>query len=229
MTRGSSCAPPGSPVRSSAGLLEPSGSARDQPQTARSRSMPQEPIAVVGLACRFPGAMDHHAFWELLEQGGDPVREVPPDRWDAAAYDDPTGARPGSISSRQGAFLDDIASFDPDLYRVSTAELPYIDPQHRLVLEVAWEALEVAGLSVDRLAGSEGAVFIGIGSHDHGRRLVSDPLRIGALTGLGASASVAANRLSYLLNWHGPSLAVDTACSSSLVAVHLACRSLHER
>ncbi len=191
--------------------------------------MSREPIAVIGLACRLPGAADHHAFWELLRRGGDAIRPVPHDRWDADALYDPTGARPGSIVTRRGGFLEDVASFDPDLYRLFRDELIHMDPQQRLLLEVAWEALEVAGLSADRLRGSDGSVLVGVSTQDYGRLLVRDLERIGPHDGLGGSLSLAANRISYLLDWQGPSVAVDTACSSSLIAVHWACRALRER
>src|SRR5262245_60369617 len=121
-----------------------------------------EPIAVIGMACRFPKAPDPDAFWQLLESGSDAITEVPPDRWDAAELYNPVRRTPGKMCTRWGGFLEDVDEFDPIFFKIMPLEAGRIDPQHRLVLEVAWEALESAGLDPFRLAYSATGVFIGI-------------------------------------------------------------------
>ena len=186
-----------------------------------------EPVAVVGLGCRFPGADSPDAFWQLLADEVDAVREIPADRWDAAAFYDPDTAQ-GKMNTRWGGFLDRIDEFDPQFFGISPREAARIDPQQRLMLEVAWEALENSGQAPSQLAGSNTAVFVGISSYDYSRLQFSDPNNLDIYAGTGNAHSIAANRLSYLLDLRGPSMAVDTACSSSLVAVHLACQSLRQ-
>ncbi|MCC7358651.1 MAG: acyltransferase domain-containing protein, partial [Anaerolineales bacterium] len=193
-------------------------------QLQRARS---EPIAILGLGCRFPGDADTpEAFWRLLAAGADAITEVPPDRWDLAAYYDPDPAAPGKMSTRHGGFLSRVDGFDAEFHGIAPREALRLDPQQRLLLEVAWEALERAGLPPERLAGSQTGVFIGISSDDYRDLQGGNPAEIDAYTGTGAAYSVAAGRLSYLLGLHGPCFPVDTACSSALVAVHLACQSL---
>ncbi len=187
------------------------------------------PIAVVGMSCRFPGASDPHAFWSLLRGGGDAIREVPPERWDLERWYAPEPGRPGKMQTRWGGFLDDIDRFDAAFFGISPREAEEMDPQQRLVLEVAWEALERAGLAPDRLLGSEAGVFLGLmNTNDYAarKRLHDDPARIRAHHGTGIATSIAAGRLAYLLGSTGPAMAIDTACSSSLVAIHQAMRSL---
>ena len=187
-----------------------------------------EPIALIGLGCRFPGADGPEAFWQLLMSGVDAIREVPADRWDIDALYDPNPDAPGRVSSRWGGFLNRVDLFDPHLFGVSPREAETMDPQQRLALEVAWEAIENAAQPFDRLAGSATGVFLGIGTSDYLQLHtgLDDLERIDAYLATGNSHSVAAGRLSYVLGLQGPSLSVDTACSSSLVAVHLACQSL---
>ncbi|HEX7843987.1 MAG TPA: beta-ketoacyl synthase N-terminal-like domain-containing protein, partial [Kofleriaceae bacterium] len=188
-----------------------------------------EPIAVVGMSCRFPGASDPHAFWSLLRGGGDAIREVPSERWDLERWYAPEPGRPGKMQSRWGGFLDDIDRFDAAFFGISPREAEEMDPQQRLVLEVAWEALERAGLAPERLLGSEAGVFLGLmNTNDYAarKRLHDDPARIRAHHGTGIATSIAAGRLAYLLGSTGPAMAIDTACSSSLVAIHQAMRSL---
>jgi acyl transferase domain-containing protein/SAM-dependent methyltransferase len=187
-----------------------------------------EPIAIIGLGCRFPGADGPEAFWQLLMDGVDAIREVPADRWDIDALYDPNPDAPGRVSSRWGGFLNRVDLFDPDVFGVSPREAETMDPQQRLALEVAWEAIENSAQPFDRLPGSATGVFLGIGTSDYLQlhTKLNDPDRIDAYLATGNSHSVAAGRLSYVLGLHGPSLSVDTACSSSLVAVHLACQSL---
>ncbi len=185
-----------------------------------------EPVAIVGIGCRFPGADGPEAFWRLLEEGVDAVTEVPPDRWDVDALYDPDPGAPGKMSTRWGGFLRAVDRFDAGFFGISPREAARMDPQQRLLLEVAWEALEDAGIDPGRLAGSRTGVFVGISTSDYGQIQFADAARGDAYAGAGGALSIAANRLSYVLDLRGPSLAVDTACSSSLVALHLACRSL---
>ena len=188
-----------------------------------------EPIAIVGMACRFPGgATSPETFWRLLREGVDAITEVPPERWDVDAYYDPDPEAPGKTYSRHGGFLKGVELFDPHFFGISPREAARMDPQQRLLLEVTWEALEASGQAPDKLAGTRTGVFVGIGSHDHAhvRMRAEEPDRLNAYFGTGSAMSAAAGRLSYVLGLQGPSLSVDTACSSSLVAVHLACQSL---
>lgn len=188
-----------------------------------------EPIAIVGMACRFPGgAVTLDRFWQILDQGIDAIREVPPDRWDVDEYFDPDPDAPGKTYSRGGGFLDEIDGFDAGFFGISPREVVSMDPQQRLLLEVTWEALENAGIAPPSLAGSQAGVFVGIGSNDYGQFSIqhNDPTRFDAYVGTGGASSVAAGRLSYILGLHGPAIALDTACSSSLVAVDLAVQQL---
>jgi acyl transferase domain-containing protein/SAM-dependent methyltransferase/NAD(P)-dependent dehydrogenase (short-subunit alcohol dehydrogenase family)/acyl carrier protein len=188
-----------------------------------------EPIAVVGLSCRFPGGADSGAsFWRLLLEGRDGITEVPADRWDADALFDADADAVGRIATRWGGFLDGIREFDAPFFGISPREATELDPQQRLLLEVAWEALEHAGQPADGLARSATGVFVGVHSHssDYALLQMRDVDDVGTYTSTGTAHSILANRLSYWLDLRGPSLAVDTACSSSLVAVHLAVQSL---
>ncbi|MBN1814014.1 MAG: SDR family NAD(P)-dependent oxidoreductase [Anaerolineae bacterium] len=186
----------------------------------------QEPIAIVGIGCRFPKAKGADEFWRLLREGIDAITEVPAERWDARVFYDPDPESPGKAVTRWGGFLEQVDQFDPYFFGISPLEAARLDPQQRLLLEVAWEALEDAGQAVDQLAGTRTGVFIGISTNDYGRIQFSDPVLIDAYAGTSNALSIAANRLSYQFDFRGPSVAVDTACSSSLVAVHLACCSL---
>jgi acyl transferase domain-containing protein/SAM-dependent methyltransferase len=186
-----------------------------------------EPIAIVGVGLRFPGGVeDADALWRLMLDGKNCVGEVPRDRWDIDAFYDPDPDAPGKMYTRYGAFIDRIDGFDPLFFGISPREVSQMDPQQRLLMEVGWEALENAGQAPDKLSESFTGVFIGMGNSDYQRMAFASPDQIDAFSAMGSTASVAASRLSYLLNLKGPSLAVDTACSSSLVAVHLAVRSL---
>jgi acyl-CoA synthetase (AMP-forming)/AMP-acid ligase II/3-oxoacyl-(acyl-carrier-protein) synthase/acyl carrier protein len=172
-------------------------------------------IAIVGMGCRFPGAENPEAFWQLLQSGRDAIGEVPGDRW-------PRQSEP--LASHQGGFLSQVNGFDSQFFGIAPSEADQIDPQHRLLLEVAWEALEDAGQPIEKLSGSETGVFVGISSQDYAQ--MQSHTEVNTYAATGNAHGMVANRLSYLLNLQGPSLAVDTACSSSLVAVHLACQSL---
>jgi acyl transferase domain-containing protein/acyl carrier protein len=185
-----------------------------------------EPIAIIGAGCRFPGARNLEDFWDILRRGIDAISEVPTERWDIDAFYDAEPATPGKMNTRYGGFLEQVDRFDPGFFGISAREAERIDPQQRLVLEVAWEALENAAIVPGNLSGSQTGVFIGCGNYDYGLLLSKNPSCISAYDGAGSTIGIAANRLSYLLNLRGPSLAIETACSSSLVAVHLACGSL---
>lgn len=188
-----------------------------------------EPVAIVGMGCRFPGGADSpEAFWQLLRNGTDAIREVPKDRWDIDAYYDPNPEAPGKISTRWGGFIDRVDGFDPHYFGISPREARSMDPQQRLLLEVTHEALERAGQVPARMAGSRTGVFVGITSSDYLllQTALDDPTDIDAYLMSGTSLNAVAGRISYLLGLQGPCMAVDTACSSSLVAVHLATQSL---
>ncbi len=187
------------------------------------------PIAVIGIGCRFPGGVrDAEGYWELLEAGTDAITGVPPDRWDGDAYFDPDPAAPGRMSTRWGGFVDDIERFDPEFFGIAPREAVGMDPQQRMLLEVAWEALERAGQAPHRLVDGRTGVFVGISGWDYHelRKAAGGEAGLDAYSASGSAHSVAAGRLSYVLGLQGPSLAVDTACSSSLVAIHLAVQSL---
>jgi acyl transferase domain-containing protein/SAM-dependent methyltransferase/NAD(P)-dependent dehydrogenase (short-subunit alcohol dehydrogenase family)/acyl carrier protein len=188
-----------------------------------------EAIAIVGIGCRFPGADDPEAFWSLLASGRDPIGRVPPERWDADAWYDPDPDAPGRMWTREGGFLDDVAGFDAQFFGIAPREVPSMDPQHRLLLEVSWEALERAGIVPAKLAGSRTGVFVGICGNEYVQVAQSGGAEsIDAYFGVGYAMSAAAGRLAYTLGLQGPALSIDTACSSSLVAVHQACRALQE-
>ncbi|MEW6405184.1 MAG: beta-ketoacyl synthase N-terminal-like domain-containing protein, partial [Chloroflexota bacterium] len=199
---------------------------RTNPTPMPSPRPAKEPIAIIGLSCRFPKAPDLQAFWELLRNGVDAISEVPAGRWNLDEFYSSDPGTPGKVTSRWGGFLDGIDLFDPQFFGISPREAARMDPQQRLLLEVAWEALENAFIPPTSLAGTRTGVFVGISSYDYSRLQFDDPERIDAYAGTGNAHSIAANRLSYVFDLRGPSMAVDTACSSSLVATHLACQSL---
>ncbi len=186
-----------------------------------------EPIAIVGMACRFPGGVvDPRSYWRLLCDGVDAIRETPPDRWDADRFYDPDPSVPGKMCTRWGGYLDRIDEFDNHFFAISDREAARIDPQQRLLLELAWEALEDAGLPASSLRGSNAGAFIGISASEYGINLSADISLTGSHAASGTSLCLAANRLSFAFGLQGPSMALDTACSSSLVAVHLACQHI---
>lgn len=193
---------------------------------AANGKLETDPIAIVGMSCRFPGARDPEEFWQRLRDGTDAITEVPAERWDLRAFYDPNPEMLGKMNTCWGGFLDRVDQFDPQFFGISPREAESIDPQQRLLLEASWEALERAGQAADKLAGGNCGVFIGISNSDYSRRCIDDFARINAYTGTGNAHSIAANRLSYVLDLRGPSVVIDTACSSSLVAVHMACQSL---
>jgi acyl transferase domain-containing protein len=187
------------------------------------------PIAIIGVGCRFPGGADDPAsFWEIAREGRDATAEVPASRWEADDYYDPDRDAPGKMVTRRGGFIGSIDGFDAPFFGVSPTEARDMDPQHRLLMEVAWEALEHAAIAPDALFGRAVGVYVGICNPLHTSNVFEGPAieRITAHHGTGVSFSVAAGRVSHFLGVMGPSLAVDTACSSSLVALHLASQSL---
>ncbi|MCP4347107.1 MAG: SDR family NAD(P)-dependent oxidoreductase [Desulfobacterales bacterium] len=188
-----------------------------------------EPIAIIGMGCRFPGGADTpESFWNVLHKGTDAISEVPPDRWDINAFYNPDPEIPGKMYTRHGGFLEHVDRFDPRFFGITPREALSMDPQQRILLEVAWEALENAGQSREKLAGSQTGVFIGVTTTDYAKLLAEgvDPDKIDAYFTTGNVLNSMSGRLSYILGLQGPSIAIDTACSSSLVAVHLACQSL---
>jgi acyl transferase domain-containing protein/7-keto-8-aminopelargonate synthetase-like enzyme/acyl carrier protein len=188
---------------------------------------PNEPIAVVGMACRFPGGANPDAFWDFLARGGDAIREIPADRWDVDAYYDPDPDARGKMYTRSGGFIPDFDHFSAGFFGISPREAQFMDPQQRQLLEVHWEALENAGIVPQRLSQRQVGIFVGMGTTDYGDlQAAIGSMGTDAYNGTGGSHAAAAGRLSYLLGVRGPSLAVDTACSSSLVSVHLAIMSL---
>ncbi|MEH1904273.1 MAG: polyketide synthase [Nostoc sp.] len=191
----------------------------------------REPIAIIGMGCRFPGADNPEAFWQLLRNGVDAITEVPADRWNIEKFYDPDPDAPGKVCTRKGGFLAQVDGFNPEFFGISAREAASIDPQQRLLLEVGWEALENASQAAEHLYNSSTGVFIGIYLNDYSKVMssVGDSTQIDAFSAIGNSLSVAAGRLSYILGLKGPSMAIDTSCSSSLVSVHLACQSLRLR
>lgn len=184
------------------------------------------PIAIIGASCRFPGANGLGEFWELLSNGRNAVTTVPKDRWDADALLDQNPESRTNVATRHGAFLRNIREFDCGFFGISPREAAAMDPQQRLLLETAYEAFEDAGIPMEVLAGSQTAVYVGIGPGDYGRMCAQPWDSVTAHYVTGNFLSTAVDRLPYFFDLRGPSMSVDTACSSSLVSVHLACRSL---
>ncbi|WP_437320287.1 SDR family NAD(P)-dependent oxidoreductase [Sorangium sp. So ce385] len=194
-----------------------------RPRASPAAALADEPIAIVGMACRFPGAPSLSAFWQLLCDGVDAITEVPADRWDVEALH---GDDAGAAGARWGGFLEQVDRFDPQFFDISPREAVQIDPQQRLMLELSWEALEDAGIPPRGMRGSRSGVFFGAMWSDYGKVAGGAADRIAQHTATGQDLSIVAARVSYVLGLEGPSMTVNTACSSSLVAVHLACQSL---
>ncbi len=196
-----------------------------QPQEEKQQ---MEPIAIIGMSCRFPGGINTpEQLWHFLQEGKEGIKQIPHDRWDADLYYDPASNTPGKMVSSRGGFIDNIDQFDAALFNISPREAEAMDPQHRLLLELTWEALEHASIAPSSLNNSDSGVFVGISSDDYSR-LAMDAVyqNADAYYGLGNAHSAAAGRIAYFLGSHGPTQAVDTACSSSLVAVFNACQEL---
>ncbi|OBF29198.1 type I polyketide synthase [Mycobacterium sp. ACS4331] len=193
------------------------------------RQIQQAPrFAIIGYAARLPGAQDADAFWDLLRDGRDAISEVPADRWNVDEFFDPEPGTPGKVVTRRAGFVDDPTGFDAPFFGMSTREVRLLDPQHRLLLETAWRAVEHSGTAPTALAGTNTGVFVGLATHDY-LGMASDELtypEIEAYMAIGTSNAAAAGRISHRLGLQGPAVAVDTACSSSLVAIHQACQAL---
>ncbi|KAT20750.1 phenolpthiocerol synthesis type-I polyketide synthase PpsB [Mycobacterium tuberculosis TKK_03_0158] len=195
-----------------------------------SRIAVAEPVAVVGIGCRFPGDVDGpESFWDFLVAGRNAISTVPADRWDAEAFYHPDPLTPGRMTTKWGGFVPDVAGFDAEFFGITPREAAAMDPQQRMLLEVAWEALEHAGIPPDSLGGTRTAVMMGVYFNEYQSMLSASPQNVDAYSGTGNAHSITVGRISYLLGLRGPAVAVDTACSSSLVAVHLACQSLRLR
>jgi glutamate-1-semialdehyde-2,1-aminomutase/malonyl CoA-acyl carrier protein transacylase len=188
----------------------------------------EDDIAVIGMGCRFPQAPDLESFWELLREGKDAVSEVPTDRWDWHTYYDDNPEAANKTYSRWGGFIDGVDQFDPMFFNISPREAKLIDPQQRIFLEVAWETLEHAGYSAERLAQTEVGVFVGCSNNGYYQRIAPALTPLDHAAGIGNQNAIIANRVSFFLNLRGPSILVDTMCSSSLVTLHMACQSLRE-
>ena len=198
-------------------------------QRLKQKPSVAQPVAIVGMSCRFPGAPDLDSYWRLIEEQRSAVTEVPDDRWDIDQFYDQDPDTPGKTAVRWGAFVDNVKDFDAKFFGITPREVIKMDPQQRMMLEVAWEAFEDAGISADDVSGSATGVFVGIGSTDYSKlpNQFDNYLEyIDPYMGTGNALSIAANRLSYIMDLRGPSVAVDTACSSALVATHLATQSL---
>lgn len=180
----------------------------------------QTGLAIVGRACRLPGANDVESFWKLLEEGRCAVTEIGEDRWSHARYLHPRKGEPGKSYTFAAGVLDDVWGFDPAAFGVSPREAEQMDPQQRLALKLVWEALEDAGIPPSSIAGSETGVYVGASSLDYGNRIIFDPSSADAYFATGNTLSIVSNRISYIYDFHGPSFTVDTACSSSLVALN---------
>lgn len=216
-----------SPIKRALRAVEAMQTKLDEIESAK-----KEPIAIVGMGCRFPGGADSpEAFWQLLRDGVDAITPVPPERWDIDAYYNRDPSVPGKMYTREGGFLEDVDKFDAEFFGISAREAASTDPQQRLLLEVSWEALENAACSPESLADTATGVFMGIYLHDYSKVMsqAGDAADIDAFSAMGNSLSVAAGRLSYILGLKGPSVAIDSSCSSSLVAVHQACQSLRQQ
>ncbi|MCU0680763.1 MAG: type I polyketide synthase [Polyangiaceae bacterium] len=212
---------PLSPVKRALLVIEELQARLDAAEQART-----EPIAIIGVGCRFPGGADGpEAFWRLLSEGRDAIVEVPAERWSLDDWYDPDPGALGKMSSRFGGFVPTMGDFDAPFFGISPREAAALDPQQRLLLEVGWEAFEDAGQPVEALVGSRTGVFVGIGNADYAlQQALGGPMDAYASTG--SNLGVAAGRVAYALGLQGPVFALDAGCASSLVAVHLACQSL---
>ena len=222
LDNGAHQAPASSPVRQA--LME---IRRLRAELEACRGGQREPIAILGIAVRLPGGVTTpERFWEALAHGEDLIGTVPPERWDAAAFSSADADEPGTIYDVHGGFLQDVDAFDAEFFGIHPREAASMDPQHRILLELTWEALERSAIDPRSLMNSQTGIWLGMTNSDYARMLLDDPRRIDGYTGIGMAGSIAAGRIAYFLGTHGPAEVVDTACSSSLVAVHQAVQSL---
>src|SRR5256884_3830381 len=190
--------------------------------------MSDELIAIVGASCRFPGASDLEAFWQLLVSGTDAVSEVDAQRWSTRFFYHPNQAEPGKSYTWSAGLLNGVDLFEPAFFGISPREAAQMDPQQRLLLELVWHALEDAGIPASKLAGSATGVYIGASSTDYRDLRLGDPASGDSYFMTGGALSILPQRISHLFDLRGPSLTVDTACSSSLVALHHACEAIRQ-
>ncbi|WP_146034614.1 type I polyketide synthase, partial [Burkholderia thailandensis] len=184
-------------------------------------------IAIVGMACRFPGGVENpDAFWKLLCDERDAVTEVPAERFGTDFYQHPSKREPGKSYTFAAGVLDNVAGFDAAFFGISPREATQMDPQQRLLLELAWEAFEDAGVRPADMRGRNCGVYVGVASPDYGNRSMDDLSSVDPYSATGNTLSIASNRVSYLFDLRGPSMSIDTACSSSLVALHQAIQAL---
>lgn len=186
------------------------------------------PIAIIGIGCRLPGDIANpEQLWQFLVAGRNAWSEVPADRYNEAAFYHPNPGNNGTTNHRGGHFLNrSPAAFDANFFALSPLEAQALDPQHRLLLEVTYEALENAGISMDDARGTDTAVYVALFTHDHDRNIYKDPSNVPKFHITGSGDALASNRLSYIFDFKGPSMTLDTGCSGSLVALHQACQSL---
>ncbi len=194
----------------------------------RSEAARRMPVAIIGMACRFPGASGLAAFWDLLAAGRDPLGPVPAERWDIESFYSPDPQAPGKTVAREGGYLSGLEWFDADFFGISPREAVFIDPRQRLMLETAWESLEDAGVPPRSLAGSRTGVFVGTLTDDYHQLITAEPHWISAATGTGTANSIVANRISYFLDLRGPSVALDAACAGSLMAILLGVKAIRD-
>ena len=195
-------------------------------RSRRSALACEGPIAIVGAACRFPGADGLEAFWQLLISGKDAVSEVNSDRWATRFFYHPQRSEPGKSYTWAAGLIDGIDRFEPAFFGISPREAVQVDPQQRILLELVWHALEDAGIPPSRLCGGDIGVYIGASATDYSDLCLGDPAATDPIFMVGNALSIIANRISYVFDLRGPSLTVDTACSSSLVALHQACEAM---
>src|SRR5947199_3534429 len=186
-------------------------------------------IAIVGASCRFPGAAGLDAFWDLLTAGRDAVSEVGSERWSTRYYFHPKRGERGKSYSWSAGLITGVGLFEPSFFGISPREAAQMDPQQRLLLELAWHAFEDAGIPPGKMSGSVTGVYIGASATDYSDLRLGDPAGADSYFMTGSTLSVLANRISYVFDLRGPSLAVDTACSSSLVALHHACEAIRRK
>lgn len=189
------------------------------------RIVRNEPVAIVGMSCRFPGADNISDFWDLIKKGGSGIRSAS-ERWDLSTFYNPNSSCPGTMCSKWGGFIKKVEEFDADFFRMSPREAAHLDPRQRIMLELSWEALEDAGIPPLSLENSQTSVYVSTLTQDYAELLFTDLTRIDGYSSVGTAHSIVANRISYILNLNGPSIAVDTACSGGLVAIKLAVQSI---